>query len=916
VDQALDIAAGLRLSHAGPVEIALDLARNSTVRRLFFRSPEDGQPSVGEIDALVRRRRARRLEQLRSAGRLGVPFLPRSALDEAFSDFLDDPARAFVLLGGSGQGKTSWAAHLFESPPAGFSCDLVAGEEIAPGDGSIVRTFARLISAGPMGGIAPECVEQAVWTWLDADNRILVVDGLDRIRSDVAPGMPQWIASALDLSRDASVRVVLISRREAWASLAAGPTIDSHGIFHLGDLAPAGLRQPSLELLELSPEEAEALYELYGVSPSAHSGRPLPTPALIETFARLSRERTASDVVSRADVLAADLVSMRKELAAESAIGPAGAVITMARLGRLLLDSADGWLPVDHPEAPDPAALNHLLRRDRLLGEGERLRMVSDDLAELLMARQLTLARAVAELDSGRKDALFVGAVAMLVAEQEAPGGAQGCLSGLLADAAPGRTPHLEAVSRAILELRAPEDVRASMRATVALWNLPNFILFASNLGELIDRVRLPAVDRFDLMMPLLRFEEADDWRDKYWGVAPPPGRHVTPFASAATRAVQEAPEALLPELGSMMTSGDVLEVSVGRALLREVSVAAPELALGYAWKLRAAQGEAFDLVSAHVPGNAAAFLASVSIDGDDQRAEVVRLIEQVGEHVFARPEQSSSAAAVADAARSLAERVVEPELFVRLAIVALRRSEDAALRSRLLENWTLVRDWNFWDAIEAIGRDGREKVLELLDGRAQGRDTAWLLGRIGGLPGDLANDGTIHEALGRFAGKGEQEAAAAAEALELLLYRLPAPAPPAIETLADALAQSSSALARSMLTFYAGSKAQPASGKAELARRDRLLNLLVRNAQPDNVDQLVRKLIESAGERSEPALRLCRLAMRCGLETTLEPAALYGCLLPEAGIMADCLEQAIASPPDWLDVAVARALLDALGSR
>ena len=158
-------------------------------------------------------------------------------------------------------------------------------------------------------------------------------------------------------------------------------------------------------------------------------------------------------------------------------------------------------------------------------------------------------------------------------------------LDRLLKDAPKGISPQMDAVSRAILELRAPERARRNISALVALWDESNVVLVATNLSDLLDEVALPAVERFSLMEPLIPGEDTDDWRDKYWLDPELPGRWITSFATAATRAVREDPTALIPVLLQMLVNPSVKHKAVAAGLLREAALVAPQVALDASWR-------------------------------------------------------------------------------------------------------------------------------------------------------------------------------------------------------------------------------------------------------------------------------------------------------------------------------------------
>lgn len=892
--EALEIAARLRLAHVGPEAIARKLHRHPGIRRQFFRSPEDGplQASNAEIDRLVERLCKNQLARMRSDGRLDVkPYVARAGLAAAFADFLEAPARLFTVIGGSGQGKTSWIAQLLKTTPAGRAMVMIPAERIAPSDRTPVDTLERMLTAQRLEGIAPERLDQALWSWLDADNRLLAVDGLDRVVSDVRETLPGWLEAALDLTDSASVRLILTARREAWAHL-------SSQVSRLKNLAfsgEGGSNFASFELAALDRDEAERVYRAYGVASDQHRGARLHSPALIALFAKLYG--SGGEIVTRYDILALEHQNLLTETKA-AGIGSVSANRALDWLGDQLLVANDGWITSDPPSDVVPT-LDVLVERDRLIQRESGLRLDVDDIAEFLLARRMDIDDAIKALDAGRDDPLFVGAIALLVARREEQGRADAALEKLLSDARPGLSAHLDAVARALLELRDPAAVEKRIKQAIGLWQDNNLMLVASNLGEMLIEIALPGRMRFDLLRPLLDGEDADDWRGKYWQ-GNQVGRWISRWAMAAERATDEDPVGLLPQLIELAGNEDPLHKAVGEFLLFRAAQAAPEAALRESWAHRLRVPSAIEVPIAAAPIAAAKFLAEVELTTPDVENFVVERLWRI---VLENHEDLGHAAeltkALGAAASSLLTKIDAPPLRATLRVIQLRAGEDIQATEELALLWSAVPNLVFWDAVSVLGEDGLPRVQDLLAREPPEGRRKWLLSTMPGHIFESIAPAPLLEMLQVLITRGPEDASIAANVLEIMLYRFSPAALPSLEDLALEVACSPLDEARSKLIYYAGSphRGETDPEENEIARRERLLDALVAHETGGTLDQLVWKIIESSGERPDPLTRLFELAC-LDRTATLEAIDRYT-FLPGGETLGHQLRDRLGLPQD-----------------
>ncbi len=888
-DAALDLARRLTLKHVGPHEICRRLAENRTIRRSFFRVPgEFDGADVTQVAELIADHREGLLDELTDAGAAGThPYVRPAVLSEAFDDFMIDDARIFSVVGGSGSGKTSWAARLTESWPSGWTVDMIRAEDIEPQDRNITASLSRILAARRTGDVPMENFSAAVWRWMDAANRVLVVDGVDRATGAVKNVLPRWLRETAYLTRKAPVRIVVTSRLEAWRDVASDDQgLDAKIYRGRGD----GI---SFALGALSPLAAEHVYHAYGVSPKDHGGRPLPTPSLIRRFAMLKGDAGLHSVTTRADVLSADLAQLELSMRRTTNVGATGVSLLMLELGGLLAASQDGWVPLAELAARGVlAGAEELVRNDRARLRNSELRPDTDDLIELLIGNVLTIGRAEFLLEAGRTDALLIGGIAMMVARLETKGTAEaaGALQRLIDHASPGSMPHLDAIARSLLEVRSPASLLQCAESAIALWTDENIMLLGSQLGDLLNDIALPPADRLRLMLPMIGGEDEEDWRDKFWLSPDMTGRFVTPFASAATTAVRAdvigAMSALLP----LVDSDDPKQSAVASYLLREAAIVDADAVLRAAWtSFREGRPAGFDIAASSVPGPAISFLGGVGPDDADANALAQRLADLAVAQFQERP-LVPQADEVVPAIAALLPRVTEPRLQAKLLLTSQRYASSESGRMRLVALWPHVDHDDYWSALKVAGTDAERLLVGLIDGTDATHDRAYLLDRIS--PGALAASDrtTIFRKLAELAVSHPEEAFAVAGGVEKLLYVITPETDEgrALETLALELAASPDDVVRRQLLYYAGTPTRRDTPSAEeIQRRERILQVLVEHETGGCLQQLFWKLGESAHERPGALDHAVNLVRRLGREAVFASGARYASL-PQVAMFRD----------------------------
>lgn len=897
---AIRLAQRLTISHVGPSDIYSMLHQEDIVRRVYFRSPLDGPPraNVDEISALLQARRRGDLTHFREAGALDGPYVARPSIEQAFDDFMTEASRLFVLVGGSGQGKTSWAAHLIACPPEHWSAHMVRAEDIAEADQHLIETLKRDLEARPVGHISTQGLMQAVWDWADSGNHIVVIDGLDRVRSATRDALPGWLRRSEELTRKCAIRLVLTSRRESWAAI-------SNGLLwkppHLHSTIEGGA---SLDLGALSPGEAGLLYEAYGVSSGQHSGRPLDSPSLIHRFAGLKGDERR-DAATRHDVLSADFAAMLAEIGKAPGVTKVAAEIVMSSFGELLLDHTDGWVPATKlattiPGAP--AVLEALIRGDRAIMRDDKIRLESDDMIEQVIGRRLKPEDAIELLRRKRDEPVVIGGIAAMLARTEARSveEARELLDAWLAAAPTGQSAALDAVARSLLEVRAPEAFIAQASAAVGRWQEMNLILGLSQLGDMIASIALPAAVRLELMWPLVANEDPDDWRTKYWFDPALGGRIVTSFATAAEQAAGESGSDVLAFLIERIRDSDEHSSAVARYLLHIAATAAPEQAVALGWDApRVGFETAFDLATSSVPGAAARFLGTEQASSAPLQERVRRIYELAWREPLGHVRPAVPGDIVSTVERLL-PLAGDPELEVRLLIAALRFQPDDGLRPRLIEHWSHVETGDYNRAISVLPDDEQERLLvTLISGDDTAHDRSYLIGNLWSLRLEPSVRHRVILELSDLYSNEPGLAKPIASAVEGMLYEVSTKddSDMQLERLALRIADAPDDRARATLIYYAGSPQRGKPDATDLARRERILTALVAAETGANLGTLMWKIAESAHERPDAAGHAMHLIERHGAAEVFEALRPYR-LVPGAQDLRDQIDLRLAERP------------------
>ncbi|MEH3102629.1 MAG: hypothetical protein PGN12_01815 [Sphingomonas phyllosphaerae] len=726
---------------------------------------------------------------------------------------------------------------------------MILVSDIAETDQHVGSTLARQLMAERMRSVPTYDIGQSVLDWLDADNRIIVVDGLDRAGAKVRPKLAEWIDNTINLLRGTTNKLVLTSRPESW-NLLARRSSELLGEIYLN----SGEGQPipvSVRLGQITLKERAGLYQAYGIEPSRQPGRALTAPSLIRQLAHLQAGRQG-ETISRADILEKELAALRIELE-DADVGESAVPLLLARLQEQLAETGEGWIElkrlIAEPGNLQPA-VDYLLRRNlaSLSTTACDIRLEPDDVIEAMMAKGLDVSKAISHLTAGRRHPLLMGAMSLMVAgiEEASLDGARSVIKQIL-DSQKSTNLRLNIIFRLATDLRNFSTVRSIMESELLKFKRSNHLTYGCEIEDFFGESTAPVADLLEIIWILIDGEDAKDWRSLYWFEPKYPGRLITPVTRALTGMVKRSPTAALPFLLERSRSDSTLQVEAATFLLREAALLAPLETLRASYAHSRSFGPVmFKQIMMSIPGPALEFLAFEEV-GDMNRRNVAEwaYFLSMGSRPTERP-GSVDPAVIVKALDALLDGPWRDDERVILLIGRLSARADDDLRCDLISRWDAVPPAQFWEAFRVAG-EGRMALLErfMFVSHDQRRHEAALNPFS---PGPLANGelDAIVDLLRRYRLLGVEQEVLVAKAVEWLLFaeELRSSGREAMDELAMEIANSVNGEARLQLIYYAAgasSGAMPAIRR----RREALLVALVAIEDGSNLRELLLKLAE-----------------------------------------------------------------------
>jgi hypothetical protein len=460
--------------------------------------------SVHEIDLLMDRVRQEQLSQARSLRQAGdAPYIAHKPLVEAFQEFVQAGSKVLVIVGNSGHGKSTWCYHLLQTPLDDFTVHLIRADDILDSDSDVVGTITRYICGRPLKGISSHDIQQSCWNWVDAANRLIVVDGLDRVTTAVRDVLHTWLRNTAHRTAEMPVRFVLTSRPDAWATFSARVPEIAHYLHSAAEASTATV----VALPLLDDAQARQLYEAYGLDPNRHGRRLLRTPSLISTFASLRARMPEGVTPTRLDIFEARVKEAMEDVARRTNLGEAGKNALIKALGSEIAQQRTARLPIVELERKmSTDQIDELVRANLLAIIGDDVRPEPDEVLEYLWGRFLDPAVAIENLKGQSDDDIFIGAIAISIAllERRNPRRAAEIIDALIAKG------FIRAAARAIVELADHAAAEPQIHTILSAWKKPNFLLDHYGLVEMIDALRLPVDGHLRSVLLLADQEDKD----------------------------------------------------------------------------------------------------------------------------------------------------------------------------------------------------------------------------------------------------------------------------------------------------------------------------------------------------------------------------------------------------------------------
>jgi hypothetical protein len=878
-DRLRQWAQRLSISHVGPARIAELAAGSPTVRGLFFRGPDDnaGKVDVSHVERQLAARRGEQLkEQIRSRRAGPAPYEPSAGLTAAFEDFLAQDQELFVVSGGSGRGKTTWASRLLGDPPSGYEVLVVAGEEIGSDDENLVDTLARQLAKRPDSAVTREATQRAAWSWLDRGNRLLIIDGLDRVIGASRKALYAWLDTTAALAEARAMRLILTSRPEAWIGLRGqvSPATLATIYTPLVGSGVASESHTSHRLALLDPEEAGVLYAAYGLPRQLHGRRPLRTPALIRICADLTGALRSSDI-TRTEIFSALLKKITAEVSRHD-VGSASAGEFLDRVGELLTSSSDGTLERDaviSACADGARLLDVFLQTDLLALHDRTVQAEPDEAAEYLGSRVLDVKAALTDLRRRAGERLFAGMFGMAVAHlaSQDPTRAGEIINAVFSDQSLTEETAQAAIT-ILAEVPTPAHFEPHVTKLYETILGGRVFLSTGTLQELMDAVRLAPGRNLELLLDFCDTQDPDDWRPKYWVDPDATGRWVTPFAKLAAAAIRTAPAESVRVLRAQYDVSTALP-SILQGLLMEASLVAPDEALAAARSLKGGlHRDVYTNLTYLHPAAAARQILEGTAGGPAEDAAVGVLWGLARNHSpLANPEPPPREV-IARVASVLLPRTTAPADRARLLLaIAEARPLDQEEQATLAAEWDAVDRYDVWPLITACTAH-QPRLLDRLfsEAGAGGAHDSSLTCIISRPPWNLLIE-RLHQAAATAAGEVQ---VMVADAVEMMLYEHEVRDQPdeRLREMARSLARSAAAAVRAKILYFAGSPVRFSDTTTDnVAFRDELLTILISHEDGRLLSTLVWKICESATERGRAAERLVYLSRLFGV-AAVEP--------------------------------------------
>lgn len=433
-----------------------------------------------------------------------------------------------VIVGGSGNGKTTWCASKCDvsEPPLRI---LLPAESIQESDLHLRMTLRRLIDASSNELAAASYSPAELHTWLKATPLEIFVDGLDRVHVTQRK-LVSWLERTSADIQDLNWRMTATTRPEI-KSIVEHAFGDSAVLVEVGGysevealLAARRLGVPALAKYR-NPRMMSFCARLW----ATHGSEAFRHEEAVEHFVAETAARAARD---------SDLLLDAIELALQDL----ALALARSETGALVGESSRDF------RLAHAAAYEAMRKENLLISASGAVRVDIDDVAEHLAGRHTDAAAEASRWNEIRSVPLKAGALRAALEQLavKSPTEAARCVRDLAHASAVEADSLLAsmlcAVTSAFEDLSAVKDVVTVLLRT---WRKENFLAgwgAGFDLLNLADNNRWAPMERVELLWLLAPMENGLDWRSKHW-LKPHiySSYEVTPWRSRFLVALQQA---------------------------------------------------------------------------------------------------------------------------------------------------------------------------------------------------------------------------------------------------------------------------------------------------------------------------------------------------------------------------------------
>ncbi|WP_085707078.1 hypothetical protein [Pseudomonas sp. B35(2017)] len=488
------------------------------------------------LEDILRGMTEQRIDQLLGLGKF-IPhlYVPRVDLDRHLEQFCEAPSSLMVIVGGSGQGKTSWCAQRGRTVTKRPTL-LIGAESLAVGDASLNDSLSRLIVGYVQehGGYPLQAPELA--QWLKHTPLLVIIDGLDRA-SSFSGHLSQWMDASLAQLTQSQLQLVLTGRQETMDRLKAPLELSS-----LVYRPQKGGWQ--IRLQEFSKEEAFAAAVLLGDVGLARYRHPSMMSFCAQIRARSDDELEQTQIFDRF------IEHRMSQVINEHTILEEQLSLFVERLSRALANSEQGVLAkqeVFGMPGFDPSAYEALKRANFIVQNQGVFRIEPDEISERLQGHHVDVPQTIAGLDRVKAFPLKVGALRFALADlaRRDAGRAIEQLEHLVEYAGHERFGIARSLVcstfEALSDWRSLEPLATKLGEGYTGNSILMLLESDNALLDLMASGRWNAEQRVRLLWTLATTESGYDWRHKHWQRHDRvPGFHVTPWRERMLTAIQD----------------------------------------------------------------------------------------------------------------------------------------------------------------------------------------------------------------------------------------------------------------------------------------------------------------------------------------------------------------------------------------